>query len=351
MGREKLFAQSSIPKHDVAKLNRFLDSRSDKSIPASVFMEMLVHFRDNPDAIMKIIRFREDKGIKIFNNLHEYCFSTDELAALHITEDGSVLNQYAYRLLDEKVDVEVKHAYVFLQIVSLLYADYYLKSCRSLNDEAREEILSYLGREMSNELKDNFLSQLTLALQTGYADSNRSQQALKRKYIELLVQNCVIFQMIIDTTVKSLEDKENLYDVMCKSAIDARNNSFTDDGIMQVIKDSLNTDSVFLQTAENEILAIFQRKGYSKHQSDYLKSMLKAWLERGQKLIKNDIFDMLCVGVLDKTEINSSRNILVDQNSYLISFDETMMKFLCNNNGGNVSLLNQYLLPQYALNV
>lgn len=350
LGREKLFPQSSVAKHDVEKLNRFLDGRSDTSIPASVFIEMIVHFRDDPDAIMRIIRFREEKNIRIFNNFREHCFSPDELTVLHMTKDSSVLSRYAYRLLDEKIDVEVKHAYVFLQIVSLLYADYYLKSCRSLNNEAREKILSYLGREMSNELKDDFCSQLTFALQTGYADSNRSQQALRKKYIELLVQNCVIFQMIIDTTVKFLEDEENLYVVMCKSATDARNNGFSDDGIMQIIKASLNTDSAFLQIAENEIPSIFQRKGYSKHQSDYLKLMLKAWLERGQKLIKNDIFDMLCVGALDKTEKNPSLNILIDQSSYLISFDETMMKFLCNN-AGNVRLLNQFLLPQHALTV
>lgn len=350
LGREKLFAKPSTPKHDVEALNSFLDARDDKSIPASAFMEMIVHFRDDSDAIMKIIKFREDKGIKVFNNFRDHCFSPDELTVLHMTKDNSVLSQYAYKLLDEKIDVEVKHAYVFLQIVSLLYADYYLKVCRSLNDEAREKILSYLGREMSNELKDDFCAQLTFALRAGYADSNRSQQALKKKYIELLVQNCVIFQMIIDTTVKFLEDEEDLYEVMCKSATDARNNGFTDDGIMQIIKASLNTDSAFLQIAENEIPSIFQRKGYSKHQADYLKSMLKAWLERGQKLIKNDIFDMLCVGALDKTEINSSLHILVDQSSYLISFDETMMKFLCNN-AGNVRLLNQFLLPQYSLTV
>ena len=43
-GREKLFAQPSTPKHDVEKLNGFLDGRTDKRIPASVFMEIIVHF-------------------------------------------------------------------------------------------------------------------------------------------------------------------------------------------------------------------------------------------------------------------------------------------------------------------
>ena len=53
---------------------------------------------------------------------------------------------------------------------------------------------------------------------------------------------------------------------------------------------------------------------------------------------------MLCVGVLDKSEINPSLNPLVDQSSYLISFDETMMKFLCND-CGNARLIQSFLTP------
>lgn len=199
-------------------------------------------------------------------------------------------------------------------------------------------------------MRSDLCSQLTIALKNGYADNNRSQQALKDKYIELLVQNCVIFHMIIDTAVKFLDDENDLYETMCKSAADAKNNGFTNNEVMQTIKAALNTDSAFLQTAETEIASIFEKKGYSKHQANYMKAMLKAWLERGQKLIKNDIFDMLCVGSLDKIKVDPAINILVDQSSYLISFDKAMMNFLCNN-AGNVRLLNQFLLPQYSLTV
>lgn len=348
LGRENLFAKPSTPKLDVIKLNEFLDARSDKSIPASAFMEMLVHFRDDPDKIMQIIKFREAKEIVVFNNFEDYCFTPDELTVLHVTTNKSVLTNYAYNLLNKKIDIEVKHAYAFLQIVSLLYADYYLKICSSLDNEERDAILSYLGRDLSAEMRNDVCSQFTTSLRGGYADNDRSQQALKKKYIELLVQNCVIFQMIIDTAVKFLEDEDNLYNVMCKSAVDAKNNGFTDSEVMSTIKAALSIDSAFLQTAENEISSIFEKEGYSKHQAAYLKSMLKAWLERGQKLIKNDIFDMLCVGSLDKIVVKPTQNTLVDQNSYLISFDKTMMNFLCNNSG-NVRLLNQFLLPEHQL--
>lgn len=336
---------SSVPKHDVEKFRWFLDSRSDKSIPASAFMEMLVHFRDHPKALKKIISFREEKELKVLNNFHGYCFTPDELTMLHITKENAVLQQYAYMLLEKKIEIEVSHSYVFLQVVSLIYADYYLKSCDSLSDETKERVLLYLGRDMSNGLKEDLCLQLTAALKSGYADNNKSQQYLKKKYIELLVQNCVIIQMIIDTVCKYLDDDENLFDVMCRSAADAKNNGFTDDKIMEVIKTIVAEDPTFLKYAENEISDIFYRKGYSKHQSQYLKTMLEAWLERGQKLIKNDIFDMLCVGVLDNAERNPSLSVLVDQNSYLISFDEAMMKFI-SNDSGNAKLLDKFMIAK-----
>lgn len=344
LGRENLPMGSSVPKHDVEKLREFLDARSDKSIPASAFIEMIVHFRDHPDAIKKIISFREKKHIVVFNNLREYCFTPDKLTMLQLMQCETMLERYAQKLLDTKIEIEVNHSYVFLQIVSLLYADYYLKSCHLIKSELKEKVLSYLGREISNELREDYYTQFTVALKSGYFDNNKSQQYLKKKYIELLVQNCVIFQMIIDAMAKFQEDEEDLYAVICKSAADARSNGFTDDGIMKIIVNALSVDSVFLKYAENEISNIFLRKGYSKHQAQYIKLMLEAWLERGQKLIKNDIFDMLCVGVLDKIEINPELNILIDQSSYLISFDETMMKFICRDSG-NARLINRFMLP------
>ena len=344
LGREKIFSQVSVPKHDVSKCNQFLDTRSDLSIPGSVLMEMIVHFRDNPNALTHIIRFLEKKRIKVLNNVHEYCFTPDELDYLQLTSNATTLKQYANKLLKIKIDIEVKHAYVFLEIVSLLYADYYLKSCRSLSADERDSLIYFLGDNLSDCLRKDFTEQLTSALETGYADNNRSQQALKKKYIDLLVQNCMIFQMIIDTSIKYLDGGINLYEAMCQSAADARNNGFTNDGIMGVIVAALSTDSAFLSYAKNEISDIFLRKGYSKHQADYLKLMLSAWLERGQKLIKNDIFDMLCVGVLDKRDIDHRLNLLIDQSPYLISFDDTMRNYLCGD-VGNARLIGRFMLP------
>lgn len=342
LGRENLPMQSSVPKCNVAYLRSFLDAQKDKCVPASVLMEMVVHFREHPNAIKRIISFCEDKGLKVLNNIHEYHFTCAQLTMLRLTNDDDIIKQYACKLLDKKIEIEVNHAYTFLEVVSLLYADYYLKSCSSLDQATKDNIIFFLGMDMLNGLRNDYCEQLTSTLRDGYA-INKDQQYLKKIYIELLVQNCVIIHMIIDAVVKYLEDEQDLYEVMRKSAADARNNGFDDSGIMQIIRDALATDSKFLKSAETEIPAIFLRKGYSKHQSNYIKVMLEAWLERGQKLRKNDIFDMLCVGVLDKKEKNSELNILIDKSPYLISFDDTMMKFICENSG-NKRLIKQFLI-------
>lgn len=312
-GREKLPMPYSSLKLNVEKFRSFLDSCDNKSIPASVLMEMIVHFRNYPKIISEIISFCYEKNIKILNNSHDFYFTTNELSSLHITKNDAILKQYAYKMLEKKMNVEIK-----------------------------DKALSYLGNEISAELKDEYLNKLKLTLIEGY-EKNKEQQFLKDKYIELLVQNCVVFQMIIDAINKYTDEDQNLYEVMCISAQNARNNGLTDDDIMSVIVKALAVDSEFRKDAEKEIANIFKKKGYSEHQSQYIQQMLAVWLERGQKLKKNDIFDMLCVGVLDKVENNSKLNILVNQCPYLISFDETMMKFICRDSA-NANLIKQFML-------
>ncbi len=345
-GRDKLPLPSSFPNFDVEKLRNYLGSCSDKSLPASVFMEIIVHFRDDPRTIKKLASFREDNGMCVYNNFQGYCFTPNELTMLHLTTNHNILKQYAYKLLNKKIEIEVRHAYVFLYTISLMYADHYLKSQSSLSNTTKDKVLYYLGKDLSNEMNDEYMSQLTDALKSGYADNNKSQQYLKNKYIDLLVQNCVIFRMIIDTVVKFLENESNLYSIMCKSASNARANGFTDNNIMNVIVNALAVNSVFMREAKTKIPDIFLRKGYSKHQAKYIETLLEAWLERGQKIRKNDIFDMLYVGSIDKQVTKPATNILVDRSSYLLSFDNTLLTFICQDEW-NKQLLNNFLLSNY----
>lgn len=281
------------------------------------------------------------------SNISEHRFSQQELEFVMLTAD-SELKKYAYRILDEKIEIESKHSYMFLQCVSTLYADFYLKSYTELDAEIRERIMLFLGNGMIDYSLDDYQSQLKLALQSGYA-CRRPKQELKNKYIDLLIQSCAVFHILIDAVVMFVEEEEEIYPVMCRSAEYVKNNGFTNADIMKTITKTLSTNSDFLKLAEEEIANMLMRHNYSKHQAEYMKLMFESWLERGKKIEKNDIFDMLSLRALDNQNRKSNLHILIDQSPYLISFDKPMMKYLCNN-AGNVRLLNQFLLPQHTLN-
>ena len=76
-GRDMLHLPLSDPNLDVNKLCNYLDIRTDLSLPASVLMEIVVHFRDYPDDIKNILSFIKDKNIKVLNNLPNHCFTSD----------------------------------------------------------------------------------------------------------------------------------------------------------------------------------------------------------------------------------------------------------------------------------
>lgn len=339
-GRDKLPMIQSVPKFDVSNMKAFLDMRNDKSIAASAYMEMLVHFRDDPKTIREIIKFREKKQIKIYNNLPERVFTPEELTLYSLMTDDD-LRLYTNKLLEVKIEIETKFSYAFMQVVSILYANYCLKSNLNICESAKENILKFLCRDMANALKEDYYSELKTALVDGYNDNNKSQQYLKKKYIELLTQKCVITHMIIET-VENMNNETDLYSFMCKVALNAKNNGFNDEDTMKTICNQLDNDSAFLQFAESEIGDIFEKKGYTPHQSKYIVCMLKAWLERGQKIRKNDIYDMICISTLDKINNVNKTNVLIDPNMYLMTFDEAMVEFIKSSKPNNFKMIDQF---------
>ncbi len=349
-GREKLLLTSSTPIIDVGHLRIFLDCRKDKAITASALIEIIVHHRDNPQYIKDFFDFIDDKKIKIYNNIREYSFTTELSAILpFILKDLEQTKKYAYKLMEIKIQIEKSFAFVFLEIVSLMYADYYIKTQSDFEEETKEKVLSFLGRGSYKTFETEYKEAFHQALQDGYADNNKGMQYLKRKYMELLSTNCIISHIIVDGMREALSGEKDIYETMCEAAEKARRSGLTDSDAMNTIKNSLETDAVFLNEAKNKISNVFLQKGYTRYQSLYIKHMLSAWLERGQKLRKNDIFDMLCVGGIEKSNIDKSLNVLVDQSSYLLTFDKTMMSFLVEENVPNARFINEFLLSNHKI--
>ena len=84
-----------------------------------------------------------------------------------------------------------------------------------------------------------------------------------------------------------------------------------------------------LQDDGEVVLDMFKKGKYSATQRRYLRDvMFTSWFERGKKLDKNDIFDMLCVGCLDHIDKTKNACVLIDASSYVLSFDTRMKNFI-----------------------
>ena len=71
--------------------------------------------------------------------------------------------------------------------------------------------------------------------------------------------------------------------------------------------------------------------------------MFTAWFDRAQKLKKNDIFDMMCSGCLNYTRpIKEGESVLTNTESYIISFDSTMEKYISDVRPNNSKIINKF---------
>lgn len=66
-----------------------------------------------------------------------------------------------------------------------------------------------------------------------------------------------------------------------------------------------------------------------KNQIAHLKDvMFSAWFERGQKLQKNDIFNMFCFGCLDSADKTKEKKHFSRLLSYIFCFDDRMKNYI-----------------------
>lgn len=325
-GRSRL-GMASSPVNETA-LCHFLDGRNEKSLPTSVFMEIVTHYRDDPDTLMNLIRFRKQKELPLYNNIPDYCISTDEITAVSIAGKTGIQN-YAKKILEEKIKIETRFTFLFYEITRDLYAHYKLEQNSKLTDEQKEKVLVFLARKDFKKHAEKLESIFETTLRNGY-ETHKEQNILKNLYIKELNEACLIIDIMITGFSSAVQGDDDIianlqmtYQEMTNKGLDGMN------GTMPVIVDTLAKDNTFLQQAKAKVADMFKRGKYSPTQRVYLRDvMFTAWFDRGQKLQKNDIFDMFCVGCLDYVDPKETENILIDRTSYVISFDDRMKTFL-----------------------
>jgi len=325
-GRSRLGMYSS-PVNEMV-LRNFLDSRKEKSLPTSVFMEVVTHFREDPDALMNLIRFREQKELSLYNNIPDYCISPDEITAVSIAGKRGI-QSYARKVLEEKIKIETKFTFLFYEITRDLYAHYKLEQNSKLNDEQKENVLAFLARNNFEEHAEKLENIFKTTLRNGY-ETHKEQNNLKNIYINELNKACLMIDIIITAVSSTVQGDDDIsakiqmiYQEMMSEGLDGMN------GTMPVIVSTLAKDNTFLQQAKTKVADMFERGKYSFTQREYLRDVIfTAWFDRGQKLQKNDIFDMFCAGCLDYVDHKATDNMLMDRTSYVISFDDRMKCFL-----------------------
>lgn len=112
--------------------------------------------------------------------------------------------------------------------------------------------------------------------------------------------------------------------------------SITAVGVYDIAEQEFET-SHFWEKLEHMLIIYY-------YQTDYLKEvMFNAWFDRAQKLKKNDIFDMLCAGCLGYIRpLKQGEVILANTNSYIISFDSTMEKYIHIVRPDNIKLIQKF---------
>ena len=328
-GRKKL-GMNSNPVNE-GKLKNFLDMKKIIGLPTSVFIEIIVHFRDNPKLLNEMLDFINLNRLKIFNNLPEYVINKNELNFLSLRTENSLKN-YAHRLLKNKIDIESRFTVIFLEITVDLYAQYKLDLTNELTEDEKNSILNFIVKDKNKDYGLALKKEIEKELKKGY-DENKEQYILKNYYIKELNEICLSIDSFIATAIvwkKDTEKEANLVDVWIKAYDEAVNLGMDgQNGTMPCIVDTFAKNKKFLLYAKSRISDILMNHGHTKSQSEFLKEvMFTSWFERGQKLNKNDIFDMFCVGCLDYVDKEHLDCPLIDTTSYIITFDKRMKTFL-----------------------
>lgn len=340
-GRNELKMLSSA-KVDEKKLITELDRIEKKSIPTSVYIEVVTHFRDNPELLQKLLKHRFVNSMKIYNNIPDYVIIPEEIEfTAYVGWDE--LKSYAYRMLDKKIDIEARFIYIFIEIMSLLFFAYKLDMTPDLSEEEKQSTENWIRKMYRQNSHEEKMIEIKDALRNGYMVKDEAR-IIKNKYIEILNRECIFFELILSGCVAVKEQKKDILSVLqstykkvVQDGLDGKNNT------MKYIDDVLSTDSNFLDYAKKRFSNTFQKHGYTKMQCLYLKEvMFDAWMDRKQKLRKNDIFDMFCVGTLDFNNLGHDSNVLVDNNSYLISFDTVMEAFIKRNDDLSHNIICRY---------
>lgn len=325
-GRSRLGMSSSPVDENV--IGEYLDRQKNKSIPTSVYIEILTHFRDDPKKQKALLKFIKAKGIRFYNNIPDYIINPDELMCVEIMDEHG-LREYTQNVLKKKIEIECKFTALFYEVTRDLYAHYKIESAHELSEDNKESLMFYIGKSIYEERGKEFAERIRAQLSSGY-EEGKEQNTLKEFYIQELNEACLLIDVLVAGAVACKAENSDIIDGIQSAYQEAVDKGLDgQNGTMPYIVDTLTSNCTFLEMSKGRISSMFKKGHYSENQVAYMRDiMFEAWFNRGQKLKKNDIFDMLCAGCFDCPIKDVVECVLVDSSHYILSFDKTMKSFI-----------------------
>ena len=232
--------------------------------------------------------------------------------------------------------------------MSLLYLAYRLDNS-GVDNKQYGRLMDYIG----NEELEKDRTTLKSSLVAGYVIGEEEKQ-LKNTYISLLEEKCFFIDTVIRLVLIWNQDGPNHDFIAEIKRVYSEYQSgklAKDNFVMERIRTELKTDAAFLNLAKPRIAQMFtsagsRKSGFSPIQAKYIETvMFDAWMDRGQKIKKNDIFDMLFIGCAAHVEVRRNRIVPVDTSTYLLSFDKTVKRFIAENRPSNIQKIDSFYLP------
>lgn len=365
IGRNVLFSSvgNSI---DEKGLRTFLDGKSDVRLPVSSYMEALVRFRYEISKAQIVNDFINDKKITLFNNVPSCVLSPEE--AFFLRNSNCFLKYIFEMFVTRKVQIEASMSSCFFEIIILVYSMCRLLNKKNICNRHYKSILKFVQNETAvADISVVFKGILTKLYHVNNCNIGNE---FKKEYMKYLKEVCKkadsIVDMISEHGIINLSDKGRIEE--CNSNMRysyLKNDTEVMESIIAKECDPILSDASVREHLFNAIAMEFSSEGeaykeYSRRngpadgceknmafksiQIAYLKDVLfPKWLKDGSRFDKNDIYDFLFLGCKEFKDRNSIEGILVDNSSYLISFDKKLIRFIGTKDSVNEKIIKKYL--------
>ena len=353
VGRDKLGIPSKA-NVDRNLLVSFLDSREDKVLSASAYVEALVKLRNNTNAIVAIHEWMDKRQLRIINNIQYQTISTNQLVVNMSLSEEMLSNYVMNKVLPIKINLETMFSTAFLDVIIFLYMKYQIDNSGKICPGHEYEIGSFILDNKLCTIKD----ELNKTLVDAYINHEKQEEKIfKDKFVELLEKCCQYVDFVIDV-IASYGNSFSEIDINI-----VRNNivnnylkmhaSSSDNVVMNHLSEVVTKNKSLLAFFMNHVADMFSKDGilfqgkekyaFNDYQVSYIKEeMLVSWLENKQKFRKNDIYDLFFLGCGSYRDDTESENILVDKSTYLITFDKKLARYIDRKNPANGIVIRRF---------